>query len=596
MAKPAPILIADEPTGNLDPENSRKIMELLAHAAKDRLVILITHEFSEAEGIATRHINLHDGKVIMDADLAPIHPIEPQITEKKPQKFLSAYVARLQLAGRPVWSSLVLAFFALTAFAVFALLGTFIVALDDTPTRIYDPSAFRNGSKTRIVAVRADGAPMAPSDYNTILSFDYIIALERHGYITDVNYGYREDVDYKWTHTAIDEGSWDDPKMSMSSSVQLTNRAGFLQTCPLLSEDPFLTAGRLPAKLTEVVMAGDESLIGTTISVFIQDVKHWNRSALIRLDVQVVGVTDYGSGLYFHDTLGRAFTHYAVYENRNWFFLPCEELQPGEVRFNAYTSDMYHGQISFLPGTFDPQGWNAFTKEDYQLLILLRKIDNSTFTQSDAGWRAPSHTSMLNLYAQVSPADYEKLVWAQPSDQVSITIADYAYTDRVLTALRQAGYNVISPFREGSTKIDRELAQERKQTLTVCAAALLAVLALQVVVLWALFGTQTESYRLLSNIGLTCPTARRSLLWQVLLFTLLGQLLGLGGIWLGNALGIQRIVHVVRYLPPVYALALSTVHLVAALAAAAWVMHSMTKQVFPLSSKESDLDLEEVTA
>lgn len=58
LAKPAPILLADEPTGNLDAENSAKIIALLAEAAKERLVILITHEFSEAEDYVTRHIVL----------------------------------------------------------------------------------------------------------------------------------------------------------------------------------------------------------------------------------------------------------------------------------------------------------------------------------------------------------------------------------------------------------------------------------------------------------------------------------------------------------------------------------------------------------
>jgi ABC-type lipoprotein export system ATPase subunit len=69
LAKPASILIADEPTGNLDPENSKKVIDLLAQAAKERLVILVTHEFSEAEAVATRHIILQDGKLIMDGEL-----------------------------------------------------------------------------------------------------------------------------------------------------------------------------------------------------------------------------------------------------------------------------------------------------------------------------------------------------------------------------------------------------------------------------------------------------------------------------------------------------------------------------------------------
>ena len=597
LAKPASILIADEPTGNLDPENSEKIIRLLSRAAKDRLVILITHEFSEAEGVATRHISLQDGRLTMDAALAPAEQGQMQTIRRKPQKFLSSYVSRLQLSGRPVWSALVLLFFTLTAFAVFAFLGNFIIALDDTPTRVYDNSAFRNGSQTRIVAIRADGAPMTQADYQTILSLDSISSLERHGYVTDVNYGYRENVDYKWTHTAVDEGTWDDPQISLSSNVRLTGGAGFLQTVPLLpTGETFLTAGRLPEKLTEVIMVGEESLIGTTLPVIIQDVKHWSISALITLQVEVVGVTDHGKGLYFHDSLGKAFTHYTEHGINNWFYLPCEELNPGEVRFNAYISQMYHGKTAHLPGTCTAQDWYSFTEEDETSIIYLTQIDNADLSPEDTTWRAPIHGSLLNQYAQVSPADFEKLVWAQPSDQVSITISDYAYTDRVLESLRQAGFNALSPFREGSTEKDPALEQERVQTLEVCAIALLAIVVLQIIVLRALFGTQTESYRLLSNIGLTCPTARLSLLWQVLLFTALGQLLGLGGIGVCNALGVERIRHVVRYLPPAYALALSAVHLLAALIATLWIQHSITRQVFPLDRKGEDLDLEEVTA
>ena len=48
LAKPAPILIADEPTGNLDPQNSETVIALLKEASLDRLVVLITHEFQEA--------------------------------------------------------------------------------------------------------------------------------------------------------------------------------------------------------------------------------------------------------------------------------------------------------------------------------------------------------------------------------------------------------------------------------------------------------------------------------------------------------------------------------------------------------------------
>ena len=187
LAKPAPILIAAEPTGPLDPENSIKVMELLAQAAKERLVILVTHEFPEAEPYATRHIVLQDGRVIMDAPLREAAEPAPLPQRRRDgTKLLSFYVSALQQRSRPVWTSLMIAFFAITPFSVFAFMGNFIVALDDTATRKYDDRAFANGSPTRIIVSTSDNQPMTEADYEAILGANHVIALERNGYVTDV--------------------------------------------------------------------------------------------------------------------------------------------------------------------------------------------------------------------------------------------------------------------------------------------------------------------------------------------------------------------------------------------------------------------------
>ena len=61
------ILLADEPTGALDSETSVQVMELLKEIAKDRLVIMVTHNPELAETYATRTIRLLDGQVIADS-------------------------------------------------------------------------------------------------------------------------------------------------------------------------------------------------------------------------------------------------------------------------------------------------------------------------------------------------------------------------------------------------------------------------------------------------------------------------------------------------------------------------------------------------
>ena len=60
------IIIADEPTGNLDSKNSVEIMNIIKAISRDRLVILVTHEVNLAKFYASRIIELSDGTVIKD--------------------------------------------------------------------------------------------------------------------------------------------------------------------------------------------------------------------------------------------------------------------------------------------------------------------------------------------------------------------------------------------------------------------------------------------------------------------------------------------------------------------------------------------------
>lgn len=62
------ILLADEPTGALDSETSVQIMELIKEIAKDRLVIMVTHNPELAEKYSTRIVKLLDGKIINDSN------------------------------------------------------------------------------------------------------------------------------------------------------------------------------------------------------------------------------------------------------------------------------------------------------------------------------------------------------------------------------------------------------------------------------------------------------------------------------------------------------------------------------------------------
>ena len=62
------ILLADEPTGALDSDTSVQVMELLKEVARDKLVVMVTHNPELAEKYATRIVRLRDGKITDDSD------------------------------------------------------------------------------------------------------------------------------------------------------------------------------------------------------------------------------------------------------------------------------------------------------------------------------------------------------------------------------------------------------------------------------------------------------------------------------------------------------------------------------------------------
>ena len=87
------IILADEPTGALDSETSKQIMNLLKEVSKDKLVIMVTHNPELASVYSNRIINLKDGEVVGDSnpyDGKKLVPLENKKTKKTSMNFLTA--------------------------------------------------------------------------------------------------------------------------------------------------------------------------------------------------------------------------------------------------------------------------------------------------------------------------------------------------------------------------------------------------------------------------------------------------------------------------------------------------------------------------
>lgn len=90
------IVLADEPTGALDSETSVQIMDLLKEIAKDRLVIMVTHNPELAERYSTRIVRLKDGKMLSDSD--PVTKAEEKEQKKAMKRPSMSFLTALSLS------------------------------------------------------------------------------------------------------------------------------------------------------------------------------------------------------------------------------------------------------------------------------------------------------------------------------------------------------------------------------------------------------------------------------------------------------------------------------------------------------------------
>ena len=98
LANDPDIVLADEPTGALDSDTSVQVMELLKEVAKDRLVVMVTHNPELAENYATRIVNIRDGKIRSDTNPYILENENKKISNKKFGKTSMSFLTSLSLS------------------------------------------------------------------------------------------------------------------------------------------------------------------------------------------------------------------------------------------------------------------------------------------------------------------------------------------------------------------------------------------------------------------------------------------------------------------------------------------------------------------
>lgn len=200
LAKDTAIVVADEPTGNLDSKSAEGIVKLLSEIAKDRLVIVVTHNYEQFEAYATRKIKMHDGKVVEDETLRKTQPVkEPRKKELRAGKLSAAGKLRLGLRNTfnilPKFILLLIVFL----FVVLSVCGQYTTFRhsDAEAERLGYNDYFMNYSEDRLIVRKKDHSAFTDQDCERLKKMRNVasvvkedILLDSSIFLEDSQFGY----------------------------------------------------------------------------------------------------------------------------------------------------------------------------------------------------------------------------------------------------------------------------------------------------------------------------------------------------------------------------------------------------------------------
>lgn len=238
LAKDCPIIAADEPTGNLDSDSAKQIIELLKEISKDKLVILVTHDYEQVKDYVSRKIRIFDGEIVEDIDVQATEktnlPSLPEQSKKIRFTELIAIAFR-NLLSVPKKSILMILIFTIFIFFVAMAYGSFNAALRDYEN--LGNYYFSNTSINRIVVKKADNSELTDEDIQELMNFSNVKTYVEYDFVLDQSL-------WLENQSVGDYGTWISGTplpLSMAESIELIY-------------------GKMPEKDNEVLIAVNPSI------------------------------------------------------------------------------------------------------------------------------------------------------------------------------------------------------------------------------------------------------------------------------------------------------------------------------------------------
>jgi len=555
LAKETEIIVADEPTGNLDRENSAQIMKILNELADEKLVIVVTHNYDEIAEYATRKIRMYDGEVAEDINLSENRFIKrglkendeisiSEMSEKEEKKLrnkISGKIVNMNRKGRPMAFLFLVSFMIFSTTAFFILLGSFFVNLDNSTSKLYSDRTYYNGDKTRISVKKLDDSLFTKDEVSKFEDISRVVSVDMYDEINDAYYMLDENVNYKYVYKPR-EGEGDEPS---HTKVELIKYNNFMRSTSSLKEDD-LRLGSLPKGLYEIVLATDnDEKLGDYVSMYVGNFNRWGTD-LAFVKCKVVGILKEDTDqIYFSEQMSSMFS---VNNNKLVDYIANANKGLLEIADNKGYSlrtsvlGKYGGDGTGLVDAENGDSDFTYEKSVNPILIINEDLkDNNirlsfesiarTYKSTDSGIIPQKLENVLKLSVystknmkqtfynltlkaeetgnrssyrviEVSKDVFRKLVPDLGSTQVSVYIEDYAYMNEVLAKIEKLGYEAVSVYRAGSLDYDYALVDKKTNSMIISIGSLVVVYFVGIFIIGLIMSLNVKEFKILRLLGL----------------------------------------------------------------------------------------------
>lgn len=454
LAKDTPIIIADEPTGNLDSKNAKSVLKLLYEISKYKLVIVVTHNFEQISEYATRRITMHDGSVIEDMKLKDKNEVKEVNTSKfKKTKVISNLRLGIRNTFNIVPKFLLLTFVYL--FVLISIVGVYSAFLElESTNNTYNSFFNETDANKRVIVKKKDNSSFTNEEINKLKSISNVDKVITNDYVYDYSMSL---IDYE--NIFLD-----------SNFMKLEEFKGKLKY------------GRMPLNDNEIIVSGSKEnyyiedlgseLINKEVSI---------NSGSDEIKVKIVGVsvfekynwmvTSYVSDKiynYVENHVEQVYGTTNVYvsdnsQNVNPNIKTSDILSEGQVYISenySYNCKSYNCMKDSLNIKFS----NMYTNKEISLSNV--KVYNKNNFKKIFG---SEYDDMDTIY--LSNNDYDKLYKNNNIYQVSLFVKDVRNIDKTMNEL-----NDYVSFSLNSVKQDGALIQVIKIVKTIVITVLVIVL------------------------------------------------------------------------------------------------------------------------